>query len=1610
MLSVLRRQRFAWCWLVGLLAGCNDNLPLDPDRSNRPSYDTPPGTPMVTVGDPAPQIAAGELYTCALRANGTGRCWGANPYGAHNIPPTATFTQLSGGFSTTCGLLTNSSIQCWGSDGSGQNAAPAGSFAQASIGQYHGCALALDGTLNCWGLNAFHAKDLPPGIYAQVSAGWLNSCAIDGQQSIVCSGNGYPNNGGTFVPPSGAFQRVSAGEHHACAVRTDEAIVCWGSNGFGEVGGTPTGAFTTFAHAGNFVDVRAAQSHTCALATSGTISCWGYNVDGRATPPAGTFAQVAAGRSHSCALRADRTISCWGDNSKGQIVVPSEFARANTAPTVSAGGPYGGLKNAPVTFAPSAADADGDALSYSWVFGDGNTGSGAAGVHSYVAPGLYSATVTVTDAFGASASATASVVISDGLNGMLSACGYNITGAAFDGTNYYMADGHDGGTCITRFSAQGLYLDHKNFVDHRGLHFVSATGKLVTRRYNGPLVQIDYPNGTAAQLTNFSPTPDDQAQPAADPDGLTYWALNGGNAERRRLSDNSLTYPFTVQSDATVSRIAVSTTYVIVPQGNAVNAYNKTTGQLAGTVSLSSTSIYGYGLGMSLTADRVIYAQTNRLARVEMMHLNSAPTVAAGGPYAGLKAAAVAFVATASDPDGDVVTYSWDFGDGSTGSGATPTHSYATPGVYTATVTVTDPSAATALATVKTVISDGLQALPGACSHSVTGVAHDGTNYYVAEGHDGLLQCITRYSSSGLFEDYKQVSVDHRGLHFVPSTGKLVSRTWAGRLIAIDYATGTISSLTGFSVMPGGSSDNDQNSPAADPDGQTFWVLTAGRVEHRRITDNSVLQSFPVQTDASPSRIAVSNSQVFVPMGTGVNAYNKSTGAFLANVPFTAINFYSYGLGASLAGDRIMYVQGNGQARVDLIQVNAAPVAAIRALYHQGQLGAAVQFDASGSTDSDGDALTYKWTFGDGDTGAGVTPSHAYAVAGAYQVNLTVTDARGAQASAVGFAAISNGPSALVPACSHSATGIAFDGTYIYVAEGHDGVTCLARYTAQGVFLDYKNFFDHRGLHYVPASGKLVSRAFNGPLYEIDYAAGTLRQLTGSIAAADPQNQPAADPDGKTYWVLNGTQAERRRISDGVVARAFAVSSTAANPTIAVSFEHVFLLNGSTVNVYNKNDGALLGSRPLPTAHGCNGYGFGAAATGDRVMYVPACRLADAAVQVAPFPPGTTGTGSNVSVTPLDSSTGQPGPAGITFGSVTTGGQTTVTSGTLGQTGSPPPPGGFRLGQPGTYYDISTTAVVSGMITVCINYESVSYTDYSTLQLLHYNAGTGAWENITRTIDSSLRIICGTTTSLSPFLVAQRNLSPVIGALTLPIAPMAVGTSVELSATFGDADLPDLHTATVIWSDGVTSPATVSEANGAGTIGASRTFTKAGVYTLTVRISDGVASTTRSSAEESTTAFVVVFDPNAGFVTGGGWINSPYGACRFNGCNADGSTIGKATFGFVSRYQKGANVPIGNSEFQFKAGGLTFSSTSYDWLVVAGTKAQFKGIGTIAGSTAQFGFMITAVDGGSSEPDQFRIKIWQVDGDVVYDNQIGEPEDSAAATALGGGSIVIHNK
>jgi type 1 glutamine amidotransferase len=96
---------------------------------------------------------------------------------------------------------------------------------------------------------------------------------------------------------------------------------------------------------------------------------------------------------------------------------------------------------------------------------------------------------------------------------------------------------------------------------------------------------------------------------------------------------------------------------------------------------------------LAVLATSAVAQTSNRAPRI---------TSAAATPTAGYGAPlSVTFSAVATDADGDALTYSWSFGDGSTSSAQNPTHSYEELGYFDATLTVTDSKGATATRTIQ---------------------------------------------------------------------------------------------------------------------------------------------------------------------------------------------------------------------------------------------------------------------------------------------------------------------------------------------------------------------------------------------------------------------------------------------------------------------------------------------------------------------------------------------------------------------------------------------------------------------------------------------------------------------------------------------------------------------------------------------------------------------------------------------------------------------------------------------------------------------------------------------------------------------------------------------
>jgi uncharacterized repeat protein (TIGR03803 family) len=238
---------------------------------------------------------------------------------------------------------------------------------------------------------------------------------------------------------------------------------------------------------------------------------------------------------------------------------------------------------------------------------------------------------------------------------------------------------------------------------------------------------------------------------------------------------------------------------------------------------------------------------------------------------------------------------------------------------------------------------------------------------------------------------------------------------------------------------------------------------------------------------------------------------------------------------------------------------------------------------------------------------------------------------------------------------------------------------------------------------------------------------------TGASLSAEtgqgPESPLVVGEDGMLYAALNNNYLPDGGVGLGTVVR---FSPQTGSATVI----HAFMGGdaGATPSALVKgDDGRLYGA----TRSGAGGNGDPNSSGGTFF-----------ALEVTSVTPA----GSNVEVQPVDPVTGTA-PVNLTFGEIVQPGTTSVTTST--STSAPPPPPTFNLGSTPTYFDVETTAVFAGPIQVCFNYAGVVLVDPARAKLLHFN-GT-VWEDVTTSNSVATTTICGSVTSLSPFVIGNET-------------------------------------------------------------------------------------------------------------------------------------------------------------------------------------------------------------------------------------------------------------
>jgi hypothetical protein len=267
----------------------------------------------------------------------------------------------------------------------------------------------------------------------------------------------------------------------------------------------------------------------------------------------------------------------------------------------------------------------------------------------------------------------------------------------------------------------------------------------------------------------------------------------------------------------------------------------------------------------------------------------------------------------------------------------------------------------------------------------------------------------------------------------IAGSSKFPSVRWTGRLAGDPVGTltqGENEVATGAGSQTAYGRWGDYSSMSVDPtDDCTFWYTQEYYASTSRAGWQTRIASFQLSGCAAPQATAPSapqnlsatagNQSVTLSWsppssdgGSPVTGYNVFRGTF-ADGELTApvaTNVQSPYTDAGLTNGQTYYyrvaaVNGAGQGPMSN-EASAAPVAPPAnspptATFTKSCTGRTCTFNGSASSDPNGDALTYGWTFGDGGSGAGAQVTHTYPRQGGhtYTVRLTVTDTHGATGS-----------------------------------------------------------------------------------------------------------------------------------------------------------------------------------------------------------------------------------------------------------------------------------------------------------------------------------------------------------------------------------------------------------------------------------------------------------------------------------------------------------------------------------------------------------------------------------------------------------------------------------
>ena len=348
--------------------------------------------------------------------------------------------------------------------------------------------------------------------------------------------------------------------------------------------------------------------------------------------------------------------------------------------------------------------------------------------------------------------------------------------------------------------------------------------------------------------------------------------------------------------------------------------------------------------------------------------------------------------AASSDADGTIVSYDWTFGDGATATGATPTHSYSAAGPYTVSLTVTDNTGGTNTKTTGISVVDP-DATPTVVFRAAAGTNVNATSATVTVPASVKAGDVMVLISSAALDTATLTGPAGWTLLNSATNSTATARTAAWTKVATVSDPGTAVRVNS-SVQVKASLQLLAYEGADSISAHAVAIDTVSRTD----------RTTPTVPVASPGSALISywadksNDNVGWDLPGGVTLRNESVGS--GNGRITAAVADTTPVDAGTAGG-LTAIADSANRRgivwsIVLDPSTAAPNNIPTASFTSQCTGLACTFDATASSDSDGTITGYAWTFGDGSTATGATPSRTYSAAGTYPVTLTVTDDLGA--------------------------------------------------------------------------------------------------------------------------------------------------------------------------------------------------------------------------------------------------------------------------------------------------------------------------------------------------------------------------------------------------------------------------------------------------------------------------------------------------------------------------------------------------------------------------------------------------------------------------------------